>query len=145
MTRRPDRRGGIRVDPAIQRLMDDAASNRATRTPRQLRDAERVRLRLDVPSAVKTRLAARAAEYHVSMSNLGAALLWYALLSSDDPTHPIHAALDAASTIARSLRHECAIDLAKFAEALPCTEDSTASGPSAGPSAGPAAGPPRGQ
>lgn len=82
-----ERRGGLRIDPAVREWQQGAARNEAALTRRQRYDRERVRVRLDVPPAVAQGLEREAATWETSQSQLGAFLLGWALTklhSGDD-------------------------------------------------------------
>jgi len=72
--------GGLtNLDPDVVAWRDQAASNLATRTAKQKRDAARVRVRVDVPSWLKAALAAVASAEDTSTSQAGAFLLAWGL------------------------------------------------------------------
>ena len=75
-----ERVGGLRGDRDTLAWLEGAAGNRAARTQKQARDAERIRVRLDVPREVKAALERVAAELGTSASQAGAYLLCDALI-----------------------------------------------------------------
>ncbi len=78
MARRGERKGGAKLDPGTAAWLDSAAKNLATRTKQQLYEAQRIRIRLDVPEWLKDRYTELAKEYGTSVNQLGAfALAWW--------------------------------------------------------------------
>jgi hypothetical protein len=100
----PTRKGGIRSDPAVTAWRESAVKNTAAMSRKEMADRERVRVKLDVPPAIKARLAAAAAEQETSESQLGAFLLAWGLqaLRSDDMT--LITTLTQAKTFSHALR-----------------------------------------
>ena len=81
MARRGERKGGARLDPSTAAWLDNAAKNLATRTKKQLYEAQRVRVRLDVPDWLKDRYTKLAEDHNTSVNQLGTfALAWWLLL-----------------------------------------------------------------
>jgi len=82
MTQQPQRIGGLagsQLDPSIVEWGDQAARNLAARTKKQKRDAERVRVRVDVHLWLKEALAAVAKTEDTSTSQLASFLLAWGL------------------------------------------------------------------
>jgi hypothetical protein len=106
------RPGGLRADPDTLAWLQHAAPNRAARTHKQQRDAERVRIRLDVPPLIKDVLERVAADLGTSSSQAGAYLLATALIAylQDQPEVPC--------VPSRSPRVAASVDLGPVLEAL---------------------------
>ena len=79
------------LDPGTQLWADRTPANKAALTRQQKADAARVRVKLDVPPAIKETLAALASENGVSSSGLGAYLLADAMIRyiQDQPEIPV--------------------------------------------------------
>ena len=109
-----------RIDPAVSALVDEA--KRRHKTKAQLtkadRDAERVRVRLDVPQWLKDVLGRAAAQQDTSMNQIGAFLLAYAISLYAGQDAALLEALDNAKTTIRSMTHEHGFDLSDLAEIL---------------------------
>lgn len=76
----PKRIGGLtNLDPDVAAWQGQAARNVAARTKKQKRDAERVRVRVDVPPWLKEALAAVAKTEDTSTSQLASFLLAWGL------------------------------------------------------------------
>ena len=118
MARRPERKGGLRADPDTVEWAEGAAKNRAAMTYRQLYDAERVRVRVDVPDWLKRDLTNIAKEQGTSVSQIGAFGLawWLSLYEQNDPD-----LLDVLGTSlkpSRSIKVENDVDLGTVIERL---------------------------
>lgn len=90
---------------------------------KKARDRDRVRLRLDVPDWLKTALEGDAGELKVSVSQLGAFLLAYALRLYQDGDPELLALLERSKHSITSLRWAFGIDLADLAEPTEETDD----------------------
>jgi hypothetical protein len=104
MADKPMRVGGVRVDPAVAAFQRGAATNVAALSRKQLADRARVRVKADLPVAVKQAVAAEAARLETSESQVVAFLLAWSL-------HELHAgnaelveALETARVYSRALR-----------------------------------------
>lgn len=74
-----ERKGGLRVDPAVTEFQKKAALNTAALTRKQRRDRRRVVAKYDFPPEVKTAVEKIAAEESTSYSQVAALLLAYAI------------------------------------------------------------------
>ena len=86
-------------------------------------DKQRTRLRLDVPDWLKAGLESDAGELQVSVSQLGAFLLAYALRLYRDGDPELRALLEQSKHRIASLRWAFGIDLADLAEPTEETDD----------------------
>lgn len=98
-------------DPDTIAWLAHAAQNRAAFTAKQLRDAQRVRVRFDVPEPVKKRLATIAADLHTSTSQLGAFTIMWFLLAYEHTDPRLDDLLNNSFRESRSIRHQCDISL----------------------------------
>lgn len=100
-----DRRGGLsgRLDPEVEKFRDKAARNLATRTKKEEYDANRVRLKLDIPAWLKAALKAEAKRQDTSMNQLASYLLAGGLFLLNTTEH-IQLALDKAKRPSQALR-----------------------------------------
>jgi hypothetical protein len=102
MSPAPRRKGGLQVDPAVADFGRPAVQNRAAASSRQRAEAERERLKIDLPASVKETLAAKAKSLDTSQSQLAGWLIAYALdRAGADPE--LAAMLEGARVSARSL------------------------------------------
>ncbi len=102
---KPQRQGGIRIDPATAAWQQSAATNPAARSRKQTRDAERVRIKLDVPEYLKDAIMQKAQAEDTSGSQLAAFLLAWAMRESRrNPA--LAGAIEASKRRARSITFE---------------------------------------
>ena len=73
-----ERRGGLRVDPAVEKFRQQAATNQAALSGKQRRDRKRVRVMYDLPAEVKGAIEEIAEEQKTSASQAAALLLTWA-------------------------------------------------------------------
>jgi hypothetical protein len=106
------------TDPRVKRLLEGAASNLAARTSKQRRDAERVRVKLDVPETVKAMLAETAGEINTSSSQLGAFLLAWGLVLCLTGDEEMAEYLGDHCLASRALRVAVDVDLGSLLETL---------------------------
>ncbi len=78
MAERPERKGGLRVDPAVAAFQKNAATNTAALTAKQRRDRKRVRVMYDLAPEVKGAIERIADEQDTSASQAAALLLAWA-------------------------------------------------------------------
>lgn len=106
------------TDPAVADWISNAATNKAARTNKQKLDANRVRIRLDVPERLKQLLAQAAEMQNTSTTQLGAFLLCSALIEyySDEPW--LHEWLDNSQRTSRSIRHDVDLSLESLLKTL---------------------------
>ena len=99
-----ERKGGLRVDPAVAEWQKTAAPNVAADTRKQARDRERVRVKADFPVELKTAVSGEADRLETSDSQLVAFLVAYGLkkLTDGDPT--LVEALEGGRVWAKALR-----------------------------------------
>ena len=118
MARQRERKGGLSADPGTLEWMQRAARNKASLTKKQLYDAERVRVRVDVPDWLKARLTEIAKENGTSVTQVSAwALAWWVMLyERSDPQ--LHEALAASYTISRSIKVNVDLSLDRVIERL---------------------------
>jgi len=123
MTKRGERKGGLdKADPAVQKQVEGAMPNRAAQTWRQRYDADRVRVRLDVPGWLKGRLGELADEYGTSASQLGAfALAWW-LLEHERGDEDLQEVLASSLELSRALRISRDVSLEEIVEQLKALE-----------------------
>jgi len=123
MTKRGERKGGLpKGDPAIEKALEQAVLNRAAATWRQRYDADRVRVRLDVPEWVKGRLGELANEYGTSATQLGAfALAWW-LLEHERGNEDLREVLASSLEVSRALRIARDVSLEEIVEQLKALE-----------------------
>lgn len=79
MTPKGERKGGLKVDPAVEAWQKTAAPNVAADTPKQARDRERVRVKADLPVELKEAVSRAADRLETSDSQLVAFLVAYGL------------------------------------------------------------------
>jgi hypothetical protein len=107
--------GGLRLDPAVSEWQRTAATNAAALTKKQRKDRQRIRVKYDMPPALKERIVQAAKEEGTSASQLAAFLLTWAMDRWEDPDHPVGVELrelvDEAKFPSRSLRIEWNLDL----------------------------------
>ena len=110
MTPKRERRGGLRVDPAVAEWQRTAAENVAALSRKQRRDRRRVRVRLDMPPGLKERIEAAAQAEGTSVSQLGAFLLNWLMAHYEDPESEIggelRARVEGARAPSRSMKIE---------------------------------------
>jgi len=122
MTKRGKREGGLQVDPDLEEQRKRAVPNRAAGTWRQRYDADRVRVRVDVPEWVKEALAELADEYGTSATQLGAfALAWW-LLEHERGNEDLRAVLASSLELSRALRVSRDVSLEEIVEQLKALE-----------------------
>jgi len=78
MAERPQRQGGLRIDPAVAAFQQKAAVNTAALTSKQRRDRKRVRLNLDLDAETRSAVEAIAERESTSVSQAAALLLAFA-------------------------------------------------------------------
>lgn len=78
MAERPQRQGGLRIDPAVAAFQQKAAVNTAALTSKQRRDRKRVRVMYDLAPEVKGAIEKIAEEQKTSASQAAALLLTWA-------------------------------------------------------------------
>lgn len=105
-------------DPDTTAWLRSAQRNRAARTPKQQADAERIRVRVDLPPEIKDALAWAAKASYTSASQLAAFLLARELILFYSNDTDLDEALDAASKPARSINHMVDLDLGPLTELL---------------------------
>jgi len=122
MTKRGERKGGLQVDPDLEEQRKRAVPNRAAGTWRQRYDADRVRVRVDVPEWVKGRLGELADEYGTSATQLGAfALAWW-LLEHERGNEDLREVLANSLELSRALRISRDVSLEEIVEQLKALE-----------------------
>ena len=104
MAGKPTRVGGMRVDPAVAAFQRGAATNMAALSRKQLADRARVRVKADLPVAVKQAVAAEAARLETSESQVVAFLLAWALYELHAGNPELVDALETARVYSRALR-----------------------------------------
>lgn len=104
MTTKSERRGGLRVDPAVAEWQQSAPTNVAALTRKERRDRQRVRVKADLPVEVKRAVERVAGEVETSESQLVAFLVAYGLKRLRDGDQGLVAALAGAKTWAQALR-----------------------------------------
>lgn len=104
MTTKGERKGGLRVDPAVAEWQQGAATNVAALTKKERRDRQRVRVKADLPVEVKTAVELVAGEAETSESQLVAFLVAWGLKRLRDGDRELVAALEGAKTWAKALR-----------------------------------------
>lgn len=99
------RKGGLSgdLDPDVAALIKGATRNLAARTQKEEYDANRVRLKLDIPAWLKDALAAAAAEQDTSMNQLASYFLACSLMLLHTRDE-IQAALNDAKRPSQALR-----------------------------------------
>jgi len=119
MAKRNKRVGGLnRADPDVQKQLEDAMPNRATQTWRQRYDADRVRIRIDVPGWLKEAMAELADRYGTSATQLGAfALAWW-LLEHERGNEDLHQVLQGSLELSRALRIARNVSLEEIVQQL---------------------------
>ena len=103
-TTKGERKGGLRVDPAVAEWQQGAATNVAALTKKERRDRERVRVKADLPVEVKTAVERVAGEVETSESQIVAFLVAWGLKRLRDGDRELVAALEGAKTWAKALR-----------------------------------------
>ncbi len=78
MAERPQRQGGLRIDPAVAAFQKQAATNTAALTAKQRRDRKRVRLNLDLDAETRNAVEAIAERESTSVSQAASLLLAFA-------------------------------------------------------------------
>jgi hypothetical protein len=108
MKDKPQRVGGLRVDPGVTEFQEKAATNVAALSARQRRDRQRVRVKYDLSATLKQRIEQAATGEHTSASQMAAFLLWWAVGQYEDRESPNGQALaellGQARTPARAVR-----------------------------------------
>ncbi|HUX76965.1 MAG TPA: hypothetical protein VMY40_10040 [Anaerolineae bacterium] len=122
MTKRGERKGGLQVDLDVERQLEQAVPNRAAQTWRQRYDADRVRVRVDVPEWVKGRLGELADHYGTSATQLGAfALAWW-VLEHERGNEDLREVLADSLEVSRALRISRDVSLEEIVERLKALE-----------------------
>ena len=111
MAAKPARQGGLRIDPAVGEWQKGAALNRATRTGKEKRDAGRVRVRVDVPPAVKRAVEVEAEKLQTGESQVASFLLAWALAELRGGNVGLARLLESCTLLARTLRFEYALEI----------------------------------
>jgi len=108
MKDKPQRVGGLRVDPGVTEFQEKAATNVAALSARQRRERQRVRVKYDLPPALKQRIEDAATREHTSASQMAAFLLHWAVAQYEAAESPNGQALaellEQARTPARAVR-----------------------------------------
>lgn len=102
------------IDPAVRASL---GIGRQRRKVKAARDAERIRVRLDIPRWLKDALGRAAEDQGASMNQVGGVLLAYALKLYASQDADLLEALDNAKTTIRSISYEHGFELAGFADA----------------------------
>ena len=105
------RQGGLRVDPAVTEWQRGAAVNMAARTAKERRDAGRVRVRVDVPAAVKAAVEAEAQRLKTGESQMASFLLAWALAELRAGNKELARLLRENTLYARTLRFEYVLEI----------------------------------
>ena len=100
----PKRVGGVRVDPAVAQWQHGAATNVAALSGQQKADRARVRVKTDLPVAVKAAVAAEAERLATSASQVVAFLLAWALHELHTGNPELAATLTEARVYSHALR-----------------------------------------
>jgi hypothetical protein len=108
------RKGGLRVDPAVQEWQEKAVTNVAALTRKQRYDRARVRVKLDVPAEVKAALEEHAGELETSGSQLAAFLLAWAMAELREGNRELAEAIERSKVWARALRFKFDLDPSEF-------------------------------
>jgi len=95
-------KGGLRIDPEVQRWQETAAPNVAAMTAKQRKDRERVRVKYDFAPDLKAAIETAAKAEDTSASQLAAFLLAWAMKEYHAGNTEIGAAIRAARTMART-------------------------------------------
>ena len=118
MAKRPERKGGLKADPATSEWLETAAKNYFALTKKQLYDAARVRVRVDLPDWLKDRLGEIAKEQGTSVNQIGAfALAWWVMLYDQDDTSMVET-FDHSLKPSRAVKNDNDVDLALVIERL---------------------------
>lgn len=97
------------IDPgALNALIGGARRNRSAQTKKQAYDAERIRVRIDVPEFVRDLLRAEAKEWGTSVNDFGVFLLIYALVLYFEGGE-IEESIEASKVFSKSPKKEIAI------------------------------------
>jgi hypothetical protein len=113
-----ERKGGAKLDPGTAAWLESAAKNRAALSKKQLYDADRVRVRVDVPDWLKDWYAKLAEEYGTSINQLGTfALVWWLMLYEQGDSD-LHDTLVTSFKPSHALRIDWDVDLEPVIERL---------------------------
>lgn len=114
MSKRGERVGGLKVDPAVLDWQRSAATNAAALTKKQRQDRKRVRVKYDVSEELKRRIEEAAKAEGTSASQLAAFLLEWVMGQYEDEGSEVGAELrelvDGAKVPSRSMRIEWNLD-----------------------------------
>lgn len=104
MAEKNARIGGVRIDPGVAAWQQDAAINRTALSRKQVADRGRVRIKSDIPEAVKAGIVAQADRLQTSESQVVAFLLAWALHELAEGNGELDEALVQSRRWARALR-----------------------------------------
>jgi len=99
-----ERIGGLSVDPAVTEWQRDAALNMAALSKREAAEAQRIRVRYDVPIWLKETVEEIASENGTSASGMGAFLLAWGLMIYRQGDEELLAVLQEGMESSRSMR-----------------------------------------
>lgn len=104
MTTKGERKGGLRLDPAVVEWQQDAAPNVAALSKKERRDQERIRVKADLPPEVKRAVTAEAARQETSESQVVAFLVAWGLKCLREGDRELLEAIEQSKAWARALR-----------------------------------------
>lgn len=102
MAAKGERKGGVRIDPAVTQWQDAAALNVASLTAKQRKDRERVRVKYDLAPELKAAVELGAEREATSASQFAAFLLAWGVREYHAGNAEMRSALDDGKTPSRT-------------------------------------------